>query len=54
MLCAVILIISGCYFGLGFEVRLDGESLGYVESPEEIRAVVERVEKRVSAYQGSL
>ena len=28
--CAVVMIISACCFGVGFEVRLDGESLGYV------------------------
>ena len=51
--CAVVMIISACCFGVGFEVRLDGESLGYVQDRAQVEAVVEQVEKRVSAYQGT-
>ena len=47
---ATIMIISSCCFGLGFEVRMNGERLGFVESPAQVRELVERVEDRISAY----
>lgn len=52
--CSVMLMIFACQVGVGFEVRLDGESLGYVQERDQVEEIVERVEKRVSAYQGSL
>ena len=45
-----VMIISGCCFSLGFEVKLDGQSLGYVEDPEQVTRLVERVENRISTY----
>ncbi|MBR5391002.1 MAG: M23 family metallopeptidase [Clostridia bacterium] len=53
MLCAVILIISAYAFDLGFEVKLNGESIGYVRDRGEIAAAVDRVEERIAAYQGA-
>ncbi|MBQ4578692.1 MAG: peptidoglycan DD-metalloendopeptidase family protein [Clostridia bacterium] len=51
LLCsATIMIISSCCFGLGFEVRMDGESLGFVESPSQVMELVERVESRIADY----
>ena len=47
---ATIMIISSCCFSLGFEVRMDGESLGFVESPEQVMELVARVEERIGAY----
>lgn len=53
MASATVMIISSCMFDLGYEIRLDGQSLGYVESPSQVEALVERVEKRVSDYLGT-
>ncbi len=50
---ATVLIISACNFGLGYEVKLDGQSLGYVESPAQVEDLVQRVEDRISAYLGT-
>jgi len=47
---ATIMIISSCCFSLGFEVRMDGESLGFVESPAQVMELVERVEERIGDY----
>lgn len=52
MACAVIAIVAATFFDLGFEVSLDGEKLGYVRDREEIAAVVEKVEQRISNYRG--
>lgn len=52
MASATVLIISACYFGLGFQVRLDGQPIGYVEDRSQVDALVERVEERLSAYLG--
>ena len=38
-----VMIISACCFSLGFEVKLDGQSLGYVEDPEQVTRLVQRV-----------
>ena len=45
-----VMIISACCFSLGFEVKLDGQSLGYVEDPEQVTRLVQRVEDRISTY----
>jgi len=50
MASATVMIISSCCFGLGFEVRMDGQRLGYVEDPQQVVDLVERVEKRISEY----
>lgn len=50
MASATVMIISSCCFSLGFEVKLDGQSLGYVEDPSQVTELVERVEERISAY----
>ena len=52
MASATVLIISACYFGLGFQVRLEGQPIGYVEDRSQVDALVERVEERLSAYLG--
>lgn len=54
MACAVIVLAAATIFDQGFEVSLDGEKLGYVKDREDITAVVERVEQRISAYRGEL
>lgn len=53
MVSATLMILSGCMFGLGFAVSLDGQPLGYVESRDQVEALVERVEDRISAYLGA-
>ncbi len=53
MASATVLIISASNFGLGYEVKLDGQSLGYVESTEQVEQLIRRVEDRVSAYLGA-
>ncbi len=53
MASATVLIISACCFGLGFEVKLNGQSLGYVEDPQVVEELVARVEQRVSNYLGA-
>ena len=53
MASATVMIISSCMFDLGYEVRLDGRSLGYVDSPAQVDALVDRVEQRVSDYLGT-
>ena len=51
LLCsATIMIISSCCFSLGFEVRMNGESLGFVDSPSQVQELVERVESRIGEY----
>ena len=50
MASATVMIVSACCFGLGFEVKMDGQSLGYVEDPAQVTALVERVENRISEY----
>ena len=50
MASATVMIISSCCFGLGFEVKMDGQSLGYVEDPQQVTQLVERVESRISEY----
>lgn len=52
MVSATVMILSGCMFGLGYAVSLDGQSLGFVESREQVDALMERVEERISAYLG--
>ena len=53
MASATVMIISSCMFDLGYEVRLNGQSLGFVESPAQVDALVDRVEQRVSDYLGT-
>ena len=53
MATATVMIISSCMFDLGYEVRLNGQALGYVESPAQVEELVQRVEQRVSDYLGA-
>ncbi len=53
MATATVLIISASSFGLGYEVKLDGQTLGYVESTQQVEQLVQRVEDRISAYLGA-
>ena len=53
MLSATILLLSFSYFGLGLQVRLDGEIIGYVDSKGEIDALVAEVEQRAAEYLGT-
>lgn len=54
VLCsATVLILSFSYFGLGLQVKLDGQVIGYVESTAEIDALVSEVEQRAAEYLGA-
>lgn len=53
LLAAVtISLISASYFSIGVEVLLDGKSLGYVESVQQMEDIVAQVEERTSGYLG--
>ena len=49
---ATILLFSISYFGIGVEVMLDGKSIGFVESKQEMEDIIAKVEKRTSGYLG--
>lgn len=44
----VVVIFSSCFYGIGLEAYLDGQSVGYVSSRAEIEGAVSSVEARVS------
>ncbi len=45
-----ILIFSWSYFGVGLEVTLNGQSLGFVETKEEMEALIDEVEATATEY----
>lgn len=49
---ATILVFSASYFGIGIEVTLNGKSIGYVESRDEVEKLIDEVEERTSGYLG--
>lgn len=53
MLTMTVLILSVSYFGLGLQVTLDGQVIGYVTSKQEIESLVEEVELRAAEYLGT-
>ncbi|MDP4110460.1 MAG: LysM peptidoglycan-binding domain-containing protein, partial [Bacillota bacterium] len=44
------MILSVNYFGLGLEVSIDGENVGYVSDQEEVDSVIRSVENRSAFY----
>lgn len=53
LLTATILVFSWSYFGVGLEVTLDGQSLGFVETKEEMEALIDEVEATATEYLGT-
>mgnify|MGYP005965534477 CR=1 FL=1 len=48
-----ILIFSFSYFGVGLEVTVNGQSIGYVETRAEMEALVDEVEATATEYLGT-
>jgi len=48
-----IMIISLMHFGIGLEVMLNGTSIGFVESREQVEEILQEVEEQTSAYLGA-
>ncbi|MBR5265607.1 MAG: peptidoglycan DD-metalloendopeptidase family protein [Clostridia bacterium] len=48
----VVMIVSLSYFGIGVEVFIDGESYGFVDSRDEVLAVIHQVENETAEYLG--
>ncbi len=53
LITATILVFSWSYFGVGLEVTLDGQSLGFVETKEEMEALIDEVEATAAEYLGT-
>ena len=49
---ATVLVFSLLFFGLGIEVKLDGKTIGYLESASQLQQVVSGVETKASEYLG--
>lgn len=49
---ATILVCSTSYFGIGVEITLDGQAVGFVNSREEMQSIIADVEARTSGYLG--
>lgn len=49
---ATIMVVSVSYFGIGVEVLLDGKSIGFVESKQQMEEIIANVEERTSGYLG--
>lgn len=52
ILAGTIAVLSACYFGLGLEVYVDGEPIGFVETQQDVTSVVQTVENRAAYYLG--
>lgn len=55
-LCLVtvtILIFSASYFGVGLEVTLNGQSLGFIETRDQMEALIDEVESTATEYLGT-
>lgn len=50
--CATVMVFSLLFFGLGIEVKLDGETIGYLQSASQLKEVVANVEKKATEYFG--
>ena len=48
-----ILIFSFSYFGVGLEVTVNGQSIGYVETRDEMEALIDEVEATATEYLGT-
>lgn len=53
LLTVTVLILSFSYFGLGLQVKLDGQVIGYVTSKDQIESLVSEVEQRAAEYLGT-
>ena len=51
--CVTVLIISATYFGVGLEVTINGVSVGYVGSRQQVESMISDVEHKVSEYMGT-
>ena len=49
---ATIMVFSLLFFGLGIEVKLDGETIGYLQSASQLKEVVSNVENKATEYFG--
>ena len=49
---ATIMLFSATYFGIGVEVWLDGQSLGFVSSKEDMEKIIDKVEERTLSGSG--
>lgn len=49
---ATIMVVSVSYFGIGVEVLLEGQSIGFVESKQQMEEIIANVEERTSGYLG--
>lgn len=49
---ATVMIVSAVFFGVGLEVSVDGQPIGFVHSKNEMREIVSQVERRASEYLG--
>ena len=52
MTSATMMIVFFCCLDFGFQVRLNGELLGMVESRDTLDGLVDQVEKRLASYRG--
>lgn len=50
---ATITIFSLLFFGLGIEIKLDGQTIGYLESASQLQQVVSNVETKATEYFGT-
>ena len=49
---ATVMVFSLLFFGLGIEVKLDGQTIGHLQSTAELKSVIENVEKKATEYFG--
>lgn len=52
MASATIMVFSLLFFGLGIEVKLDGQTIGYLQSASQLKDVVSNVENKATEYFG--
>lgn len=50
--CATVLIFSLLFWGLGIEVKLDGETIGYMESASQLQEAITNIETKATEYFG--
>ncbi len=53
LLTMTVLIFTASYFGVGLEVTLNGQSLGFVETRDEMEALIDEVEATAAEYLGT-
>ncbi len=52
MASATIMVFSLLFFGLGIEVKLDGQTIGYLQSASQLKQVVSNIENKATEYFG--